>query len=400
MHWVETEVPIASPSVEMSLIHRAIAARPDNPLLYARLGRTYAKWHQWHEAAQAYETALAGDPGGFRAWSALARCYLRSMRPNDALDLCRRDEARMSFGEREFLRGWALILLQRDQEGREALLLAVKEGHFDALRNLLKRMVRDDDGGKLLDLCDELPPSLRDTALARAHRAIALSRLGRTQEARQIVDLERYVAQVSFAPPPEFGSLEQFNRQLADDVLADRVSSQQLREDFDIDYSLSFDLSPALRALRAFIQRAYAAYLAEADERGFRAVMPAPPVEAMLHGASVVLSHDGHNGQHIHASGYISSVYYVLVPDAIKRANDTRGALALGCCDEYTGGYVPCWGTRYIKPVAGMLVIFPSHIFHDAVPSKISAQRISIATDMKPVENRPDTGAIMSSQYP
>ena len=40
---------------------------------------------------------------------------------------------------------------------------------------------------------------------------------------------------------------------------------------------------------------------------------------------------------------------------------------------------MPCWGTRHIKPEAGSLVIFPSHIFHDVVPSRTQALRIAVA---------------------
>jgi hypothetical protein len=56
----------------------------------------------------------------------------------------------------------------------------------------------------------------------------------------------------------------------------------------------------------------------------------------------------------------------------------------LGCCDEYTRGHAPVWGTRRIKPEPGVLLIFPSHIFHDVVPTGSDEPRISVVADLKP----------------
>jgi Putative 2OG-Fe(II) oxygenase len=127
--------------------------------------------------------------------------------------------------------------------------------------------------------------------------------------------------------------------------------------------------------------------LDEARGRGLDAVMPPPPKEGHLYESSTVLSGPGHNGEHIHGNAYVSSVYHVLVPDSVSSADDSRGALALGLCASYTGGYTPCWGARYIKPVAGSLVIFPSHIFHDVVPSRTPMPRIAVAADLQPAAN-------------
>jgi uncharacterized protein (TIGR02466 family) len=126
-------------------------------------------------------------------------------------------------------------------------------------------------------------------------------------------------------------------------------------------------------------------YVASAPTYGLDKALPSPPAKVRLYHGFTVLRRDGANGEHMHPLGYVSSVYYVQVPEIVATAPDDRGSLTLGGCSQYTAGYEPCWGTRQIKPVEGSLVIFPSHVFHDVVPSRTNDPRISVAADMMPV---------------
>ena len=217
-------------------------------------------------------------------------------------------------------------------DARDAFWSAVKANgtHIPALRALLAPMAREPDGAELLDFCDALPQSSKDTALVRAHRAIALSRVGRIAEALQIVDLDRHVARVPFDPPAQFGAIDQFNRHLADDILADRAPAKPASEGFDYNPAPQFRRSETFLALREFIKSAIDNFLDEARGRGLDAVMPPPPKEGHLYESSTVLRGPGYNGEHVHGNAYVSSVYHVLVPDSVGSADDSRGALALG----------------------------------------------------------------------
>ena len=387
MRWLEPEFVSQVPdSAKIALLRNAIEQRPNNAALYANLGDLFEKSKLFSEGADAYETAARQAPDEFVAGAKLAKCYVEIDRPDAALDACRRGEARGPSAELHFQKGRALFKLRRLADARDAFWSAVKLNgtHIRALRALLAPMAREPDGAELLDFCDALPQSSRDTALVRAHRAIALSRMDRIAEALRIVDLERHVARVAFDPPAQFGAIDQFNRQLADDILADRAAAKPASEGLDYNPAPQFRRSEAFLALRAFIKSAIDNFLDEARGRGLDAVMPPPPKEGHLYESSTVLRGPGHNGEHVHGNAYVSSVYHVLVPESVSSADDSRGALALGFCASYTGGHTPCWGTRYIKPVAGSLVIFPSHIFHDVVPSRTQMPRIAVAADLQP----------------
>src|ERR1700677_2931025 len=386
MRWLKPEVNFTTPpTIAISLLGKAIEKDPNKPALHARLAEAFMQCRRFSDAADAYEIAARQAVGAFLAWPKLAMCYLELDRPEDALDACRRGESREPSASIQFQRGRALRKLGRLSEAQDAFLSAIRiNTHLHALKWLLKPLAQQSDGRELLDFCDALPRSYQGDPLVRANRAIALSRLGRTEEALQIVDLDRHVARIPFVLPAQFAGIEHFNRQLADDILADRPPGTPDDKDFDINYAPRLHQSEALLLLREFIKSAIEIYLDEFHERKLDAVMPPPPAAGTLFTSSVVLRAGGRNGEHVHPGGYVSAVYHVLVPDSVTQASDNRGSLVLGRCDGYTGGYVPCWGSRYLKPIAGSLVIFPSHIYHDVVPSRTRAPRISVAADLRP----------------
>ena len=391
MRWLEPKSVSNIPhAAVVALLRNAIERQPVNPAHYARLGDAFEKCGRFSDGVDAYETAAQKACDGFQAWPQLAKCYLETDRPEAALEACRRGERHRPSAELHFQRGRAFLRLRRFTDAKRAFTSAIKTGgvHFPALKMLLAPLAKNPHGVELLDFCDALPQSYRKTALVRAHRAIALSRIGRTEEALQIVDLDRHFGRVPFVPPARYGPVEQFNRQLADDILADRAPGKRSGEDFDLNPSPRFCRSQTFLALREFMKSAIDDFLQEADARGFDGVMPPPPAAGRLYASTTVLRGAGHNGEHVHAAGYISVVYHVAVPNSVTEAGDHRGALALGLCKDYTGGYTPCWGTRYVKPVAGWLSIFPSHIFHDVVPSRTQSARISVAADLQPIASR------------
>jgi tetratricopeptide (TPR) repeat protein len=382
MRWLDAE-PVLSvpPAVQESLLRRALDRRPGDPALREKLGLALADSGNYGAAVEMLEIAAKGDSLCFGAWADLAHCYGRLQRFDAALDACRRGETRNPTAAIHYQRGRILLKQGAVEEAYAALRAAVALGYEPALRTLLSLLVRNPSGAELLEFCDTLPAAFRETALVRGNRAIALSRLGRTEEALRIVDLERHVAQVTLQAPPGYESMDAFNCALADEILTAAPHDAD-RTEFNIDYNMYAFQGAAYKALRTLIQAAIERYLTEAEARGLTCIMPPPPDPGMLGGASVVLYGTGRNGEHLHPAGYVSCVYYVSIPYCVATAQDEQGFLVLGKCNEYTRGYVPCWGERYIKPMAGQLVIFPSHFFHDVVPTESDLPRISVAADL------------------
>ncbi|HEY4941384.1 MAG TPA: putative 2OG-Fe(II) oxygenase [Rhizomicrobium sp.] len=368
------------------LLKGAAGQASQRPAFHIDRARLLFKEADYLGAVDAFETAARLDPAGFHAWAELAAVHFRLGRYETALDLCGRAAPQTPEVLRE--RARALLKLGRGAEARAALLSALEQNDAeDALEMLLRLLAADSDGTKLIEVCDGLAPRYAAMAPARAYRAIGLSRIGRTADALKIMDLERYVSRVAFVPPAALGTAAQFNRALADEILADPSPFPPIRDNLELNWDPDRGNSPRFFVLYAFIRSEMQRYLDEMPGRGLDSVMPPRPSIAKFTPFNVILRNDGSNGEHIHAPSYVSAVYHVLVPDSVAQASDTRGALVLGCCTTHTGGYAPCWGVRHIKPVAGWLTLFPAHVFHDVVPPRTDSPRVSVAADLIPVRD-------------
>jgi tetratricopeptide (TPR) repeat protein len=383
MAWIETSLASGlRASQKAAALRSAVAVRPNDPALHTSLGDTLYELRRFGEAMEAYETAIALDRAGFASWQAFAACQLGARRPADTLELCDRRWPGHGNPRWHHARGRALSKLGRSAEARAEYSRALELGDpgLHSLRALLQGIAREGDGAALLDFCDAEGARYAETAAIRAWRAAALSMLGRSEEARALVDLDRSTVRVPFDPPPEFGGIEAFNQALAEAILADLPPSPR-PEDPDMNYAVRARASAPLTALRAFIRASIADYVGRLDELGLAPVMPTPPEHARLTCGAVVLRRDARNKQHVHTTGYVSTVYHVQAPVL----DGNRGALALGVCDELTGGHRAAWGERYLEPRAGWLTIIPSHVFHDVVPTGSDEPRISVVADLCPL---------------
>ena len=93
------------------------------------------------------------------------------------------------------------------------------------------------------------------------------------------------------------------------------------------------------------------------------------------------LGPDNHQSSHIHNQGWMSGVYYV------STAPEEEENPEAGWIEFNRPGYgLPMLGgekiIRKIKPEPGMLIIFPSYVWHGTIPFSKSGERISIAFDL------------------
>ncbi|WP_027669859.1 putative 2OG-Fe(II) oxygenase [Rheinheimera baltica] len=94
---------------------------------------------------------------------------------------------------------------------------------------------------------------------------------------------------------------------------------------------------------------------------------------------SVQLRDEGFHKSHFHPMGWLSGVYYVDVPDAVE--HDGQGWLVFGRPDIPN---VLDVGDFAVKPQPGMLVLFPSFMWHGTNPFKSATNRVTVAFDIVP----------------
>jgi tetratricopeptide (TPR) repeat protein len=88
----------------------------------------------------------------------------------------------------------------------------------------------------------------------------------------------------------------------------------------------------------------------------------------------------GFHINHVHPEGWISSCYYVGVPDAVKDETARQGWIKFG----EPGVEMGLGPRRVLQPVPGRLVLFPSYMWHGTIPFQGASPRTTIAFDAVP----------------
>jgi hypothetical protein len=158
-------------------------------------------------------------------------------------------------------------------------------------------------------------------------------------------------------------------------------AEQSVRGGTQTDRSVLLRHEPILQLARARLMDAVADYVA---------ALP-PPVaghpllsrrrEALrIAGSwSVRLESQGHNVAHTHPMGWLSSAFYVALPDDMGVA--PAGHLSLGAPPAELGlGLAPY---RTVEPQVGKLVLFPSTLWHKTEPFD-AGERLNVAFDVVP----------------
>lgn len=108
---------------------------------------------------------------------------------------------------------------------------------------------------------------------------------------------------------------------------------------------------------------------------------------------SVRLRDSGYHASHVHPRGWISSAFYVDLPDGMADATTPDGCLAFG--EPGIATAPPLRAQHLVRPAPGTLVLFPSYAWHGTVPFHGSQARLTVAFDAVPeISPQPPAGSI------
>jgi len=96
---------------------------------------------------------------------------------------------------------------------------------------------------------------------------------------------------------------------------------------------------------------------------------------------SVRLADQGFHVSHMHPAGWLSSALYVSLPPEVARGSG-EGALTFGVPDAALGLDLP--PRRTVQPREGLLVLFPSYLWHGTTPFHSRLPRLTVAFDALP----------------
>ncbi|HVW73319.1 MAG TPA: putative 2OG-Fe(II) oxygenase [Rhizomicrobium sp.] len=245
------------------------------------------------------------------------------------------------------------------------------------------------DPEKAAHLCER---GLARTPLSGACLAM-LSIASRMMEDGRDETFNRYdslVRSFDLDPPEGFSDMASFNAELNASLDRLHPKSREL-----IDQSLRGGTQtpghlfpaglPLVNRLKRRIDEAVARYIAELAEDAAHPFLSRRGRSFRYAGSwSSRLRDSGFHVNHFHPDGWISSCYYVSVPDAVKDETARQGWIKFG--EPAFGAALKHPIRRAIQPVAGRLVLFPSYTWHGTMPFHDAAARTTIAFDVVPTD--------------
>lgn len=156
---------------------------------------------------------------------------------------------------------------------------------------------------------------------------------------------------------------------------------QSLRGGTQTDGPLFSRIEPEIRALREAVVEAVEAYVAQLPpvQAGHPLLLAKREPIRFAGSWSVRLTGEGFHVNHVHPAGWISSAFYVALPEAAMGGPGHAGWLSLGEPQAELGLDLP--PVRLIEPKPGRLVLFPSTMWHGTRPFA-EGERLTVAFDV------------------
>lgn len=243
------------------------------------------------------------------------------------------------------------------------------------------------EAGRALGECANLLKATPDHQYLIAMQTTAL-RLLNDPRYESFCDYDRMVFSALLETPPGWPDLGSFLTELTAHLQAlhnphgHRLLYQSLRQGTETTQDLSRSQDPVIQALF----RAFAAPIARYRERigqGQDALRRRNRGATRFNGGwSVRLHRDGYHTSHVHPKGWISSAFYVQLPDSMRAGRTAEGILSFGAPGMLTTPSLPA--ELSVRPELGLLVLFPSYFWHGTLPVHSNQPRLTVAFDAVP----------------
>lgn len=233
--------------------------------------------------------------------------------------------------------------------------------------------------------CGSLLAERPSRAGPRYAKAVALVKLGRIEEACELMSMAGRVETVQLKTPASYPDDETFRGELAREIRSNPTlrfdpQSKTTRGGLQTQVLRRPD-AVAVEALVGQIKEAVDAYEARLQASGDPFAQTRPE-RVHLNTWAVIYDGAGKQKPHMHPKGWITGVYYVSAPRA-PGENAYRGPLVLGADNPIKDFGAPPWSTQEIEPVPGRLVMFPSHLPHATIPpGGDDGERICVTFDV------------------
>lgn len=375
VRWASVPTPAHRLAV-LGLARSAALARPESPRVQLVLAGALEAAGRLDEALTLLDSAASRFPGSEPLHLGYAGALTRAGRIDEALERVR------SWIPALWARKLQFKLLVRAGRSEAAAVLAADLARADpADPDLMDYRAETFSGSPeaLLKASEEALASCPSATHFLYYKALALARLGRSDDAARLMGLDRFFRMQSLDVPAPFADQEQFSAKLRREIETNSTlhsdpaghATRNGRRTFT--FPLPGDRAGT--ALVRAVRRAVADY--SADLAGDHPFVAQRPAWAILKSWGLIFDAHGHQRLHHHPGPWLTGVYYVSAPAGKVRP----GALRIGPVPHWLGCRPP-WPVIDVEPVPGTLVLFPSFVPHQTLPTGSDEVRISVAFDV------------------
>jgi tetratricopeptide (TPR) repeat protein len=285
----------------------------------------------------------------------------------------------------------ALVMMKRHDEAAAAFDAALRRpvDDPDIYSCAAEVAIMRDDPQKAVALCRQALALAPHHQSSLANMGVGLRMMG--DEGEELLNGYDTLVQVFDLDAPEgFSSMEHFNQELC--AYLDSVHppardhlNQTLRSGTQTPGRLFGAGHVLVEKLQMRINQAVARYVTGLKEDDKHPFLSRRGRGFNYAGSwSSRLRDCGFHINHIHPKGWISSCYYVGVPDAVQDAQTRQGWIKFGESGfDHLVTRNPA--RRAVQPAPGRLVLFPSYMWHGTNPFHSPTPRTTIAFDVVPV---------------
>jgi len=199
---------------------------------------------------------------------------------------------------------------------------------------------------------------------------------------------DKFVRSYDLSAPAGFKDMAEFNGALSKALhelhgYKNAPLDQSLRMGTQTHKDLRFSDSPVIHSFFSLLESPISKYMDAIGQDPSHPLTRRNSGKYRINGAwSVRLTAGGHHVNHVHPQGWISSAYYVDVPDEVADEKSKNGWIGFGAPPLDIPEIAE--PELLIQPKPGRLVLFPSYMWHGTLPITGDKPRLTLPFDVIP----------------
>ena len=407
--------------IAVDLITKALAIKPDLAEAHSNLGLALQDLGKSEDAIASYRKALALKPDYAEAHYNLGNALKDLGKLEDAVvSYDKAIEIKPDYAEAHNNLGFIFHELRRLEEAEKCFRSALefKPDTTKAMVNL-GNVLKDNAYNR--ERTGQLKPAglkgdkthvdhlvidgLWDEALVRADQALThkprntdalalksavLLGQNKQEEWEALCDFDRLIQTQTMGSPQGYADIRSFNEALLQRCACDanRVSEsfgKSIRMGQRINFLQRDPLLSPVQPLLDFANTAATHYRSNHPTDPQHPFLAQSPKQWEITAWGSILGEHGYHESHMHGSGWLSGVYYGKIPKIMETDNEKReGWIEFGRPKNYVANRTSP-EFRYIRPHEGMMILFPSYLYHRTIPLETDDVRFTVAFDIIPV---------------